>query len=87
MGADNMEWDDWDTQEILYIAFGIVGGLIVFFSICCACCNRRRQQRKSAISSHTTHSNHFDNCAQSNDDEDVGKIGIVDLRVKCIMNS
>ncbi|XP_037046456.1 uncharacterized protein LOC119081546 isoform X1 [Bradysia coprophila] len=67
MGLD-MELDDWDAQEVMYIAFGIFGGLIVFFSICCACCNRRRQQRKSAISVHSqvhaTHATHIDQCIE-----------------------
>lgn len=61
---EDMEWD----SKIMYMAFGIVGGLIVFFSICCSCCNRHRRLSKSATSIHSTNSNHSDQCAQSNDD-------------------
>lgn len=55
MGFDmddiDMDMDmDWNSQEIMYLAFGIFGGIIVFFSICCACCNRKRRQTKAVIS-------------------------------------
>lgn len=58
---DDMDMDvgmdmDWNSQEIMYLAFGIFGGIIVFFSICCACCNRKRQQTKAVISIHSNRS-------------------------------
>lgn len=56
-----IDLDEWESDEVIYCAFGIFGALIVFFSICCACCNRRRQ-RKSFISNKSNHS------SQTNDD-------------------
>lgn len=73
MGLD-MDLDDWDTQEVLYIAFGVFGGLILFFSICCACYNRRRQQRKSVISAQSAQSNRFEQCTEVQPSVDDGNV-------------
>lgn len=80
MGMDKMDLDDWDMQEIMYIAFGLFGGLIVFFSICCACCNRRRRrQSKTVISIHSNHSNQSSRRGQSNDED--GNVFILRFRL------
>ncbi len=85
MAKDDWDWDadEWDTQAIMYMAFGIFGGLIVFFSICCACCNRRRksQSKLNVPLDANTHSNTVDHPTQSNDVPDDGKCNVQRLNV------
>lgn len=71
-----IDLDEWDSDEIIYMAFGIFGGLIVFFSIFCACCNRRRQ-RKSVDSIQSNQSNRSNQC----NDNDNGNVFYFDMRV------
>lgn len=77
--------DDLDYDQVIYWAFGVFGGLIVFFSICCACCNRRRKRKSddSNQANQSNQSNHSKRSSESNNDD--GKVYVV-TNVLCSHN-